>query len=224
MTVSERRASDRALALLRGEIIAGRLAPGAVLAEIELADRLRMSRTPVRTALAGLTAEGLAVAVGPRRLEVAPLRREDVAAAYELRGALEPAAASLAARRGDPAVFEALAARLAAIRVDPAGSEQQDTYELAAELDREIDRAIASPRLQAALDSARHHAARIRRAARDHPARLAAAADEHRTIADAISRGDAQLAADAVRIHLHHSLEHALATLPHDDPEPRRTP
>jgi DNA-binding GntR family transcriptional regulator len=50
---------DRAYRVLRDAIITGELAPGAVIRDGELADRVGLSRTPVREALARLTDEGL---------------------------------------------------------------------------------------------------------------------------------------------------------------------
>jgi DNA-binding GntR family transcriptional regulator len=60
------RASDRAYAALREDIIEWRLRPGTVLAEVEQSERLGVSRTPVREALGRLTAEGLTTAAGGR--------------------------------------------------------------------------------------------------------------------------------------------------------------
>ena len=48
------RASERAYEVLRGEILEWDLPPGAVLGEVELAERLGISRTPVREALSRL--------------------------------------------------------------------------------------------------------------------------------------------------------------------------
>src|SRR5690606_27242041 len=94
------RASDVAYARLRSEIIDWQLEPGTPLSEIETAERLGVSRTPVREALARLTAEGLVSSVG-RTARVAPLSLELVIELYELREALETHAARLAARRRD---------------------------------------------------------------------------------------------------------------------------
>ncbi|WP_313357887.1 GntR family transcriptional regulator, partial [Microbacterium sp.] len=59
------RASDRAYQTLLDEIQSGALAPGAVLAEVEQAARLGVSRTPLREALRRLAADGLAVQQSP---------------------------------------------------------------------------------------------------------------------------------------------------------------
>jgi len=51
---------------LREEIVAGRLAPGTVIKDAELADRLGVSITPVREAIVLLSAEGL-IDISPNR-------------------------------------------------------------------------------------------------------------------------------------------------------------
>ena len=58
--------SERVIASVREMILDGRLAAGARLGEVELADRLGVSRTPVREALSRLGAEGL-VELSPNR-------------------------------------------------------------------------------------------------------------------------------------------------------------
>lgn len=212
------RASERAYSILRDEIVRWELLPGTVLAEVELAQRLEMSRTPVREALARLSADGLVVAIGGRGLEVASMDAGDIAALYELRQALESQAARLAARRGDPGVFAELADEFAAVpadldRDDRSGSDpdRDAYYDLVERFDAEIDRAVENDYLVGALDGIRTHLARVRRAAKDNPARLLAAASEHRTIATAIAQRDGDLAAHATHVHLHNSLTNALA-------------
>ncbi len=83
---------------LLDEIRAGRLMPGDRLRETEVAERLGVSRTPVREAIRQLEADGL-VAHVPRH--GATLRRLDYAEVmelYEMRAVLEGTAARLAAR------------------------------------------------------------------------------------------------------------------------------
>jgi DNA-binding GntR family transcriptional regulator len=206
------RASERAYRALREQIVRWELPPGAPLAEIDLSERLGMSRTPVREALARLVADGLVVAVGGRGLAVAPMDLERVRAPYEVRQALETQAARLAARRGDPAVFTALAQELEEATPPDEDPGHAAYYALVERLDAAIDDAVGNDYLVAALAGVRTHLARIRRIARDDPARLAAAAAEHRTIAAAIAAGDAELAAHATHVHLHHSLENVVRT------------
>ena len=219
------RASDRAYRALREEILDGVLAPGTALAEVEQANRLGVSRTPVREALARLEADGLATAASPRVLQVSELSPASITALYELREALEEQAARLAAMRRDPERFEGLRSRLQLSPGQLASGDAgglRDYYETVDALDAELDSAVANPLLIGALRNARLHSARVRRLARQHPERLRAAASEHLLIVEAIIAGDASLAAHATHVHLHMSLRHALASIEARQPDGHR--
>ena len=69
------RASDRAYVTLLDEIQSGRLPAGTVLAEVEQAARLGVSRTPLREALGRLAADGLVAQQSPRVTVVTMISR-----------------------------------------------------------------------------------------------------------------------------------------------------
>jgi DNA-binding GntR family transcriptional regulator len=83
---------------LRSQILDGVLGPGTPLVEVPLARSLGVSRTPVREALSQLAYEGL-LERHERALRVRVLKPEDVLDLYEVRIALEDAAARAAAER-----------------------------------------------------------------------------------------------------------------------------
>lgn len=84
---------------LKAEIRTNRMPPGFQAPEPEIAQRLGMSRTPVREALIRLQAEGLVELIPRRGARVLPVSHADMQEIYEILTALEPdAAASLAAR------------------------------------------------------------------------------------------------------------------------------
>lgn len=91
---------ERIVFRLRELIMTGALAPGERVPEIPLADRLGVSRTPVRYALGILAREGLVVAAGRRGFVVRSFSMKDIMDAIELRGTLEGMAARLVAERG----------------------------------------------------------------------------------------------------------------------------
>jgi GntR family transcriptional regulator of vanillate catabolism len=102
------------MATLRQMIVSGQLAAGARVAEIPLADRLGVSRTPVRLAFRSLEREGLLTRAGKRGYVVRQFSEVDVRTAIEVRGTLEGLAARHLAERGLTAqVQEALAASVA---------------------------------------------------------------------------------------------------------------
>lgn len=210
------KASDRAYASLREDIVEWRLPPGTVLGEVEQSERLGVSRTPLREALARLTAEGLASAQRGRGVVVSDISLAHIDELFELREALEAKAAALAALRGDHARFAGLRDRFAAAPAllhdeDP---QRHQYYALAAELDAAIDDSIANSYLAQSLEGLRVHLTRVRRLAKDDAARLRQAASEHAAIAGAIADGNAHLAAAATAVHLSNSLHHIKNTHP----------
>jgi len=115
---------DRAYAALLDGIQSGELPAGYVLGEVEQAERLGVSRTPLREALRRLAADGLVVQQSPRVTVVADLDADDIRSLFEIRRALEETSARLAAVRGDADRFAALAAEFA--HVDLARAEGRD--------------------------------------------------------------------------------------------------
>ncbi|MBB5640087.1 GntR family transcriptional regulator [Cryobacterium roopkundense] len=216
------RASERAYQQLRGEILDGLLGPGTGLLEVEQAERIGVSRTPLRAAVARLIADGLVVGRSGRGFEVTELSVESITGLYELREGLEVHAVSLAAERRDVATFELLREKF---RSAPELLLQGDEgirryYDLIDDFETAVDAAVANPFLYSALENVRTHLARIRRLARGNQERLRAAAAEHTLIIDAIIAGDTLLAAHATHVHLHQSLTNVLATLAEDAATP----
>ncbi len=212
------RASDSAYEALREEILHWHLLPGTQLSEVELAERLGVSRTPLRAALARLALEGLVDTSRGRTGVVSDVSVASVTDLFELREALETQAARLAARRCDPAVFDALATRFGAAPelLRTAGSDAY--YALVAQFDAALDDALGNAVYRGALDGVRLHLARARRIATANPERLVRSAEEHRLICTAIRDGDAALAASATTVHLKASLTTILDTLAAREP------
>jgi len=102
MTGMSKRAaqSQRALMGVRDLIVSGEIRAGSRLSELALVERLGISRTPLRAALAQLGQEGLVEAIPSGGYAVRSFSREEVIDAIELRGTLEGLALRLAAERG----------------------------------------------------------------------------------------------------------------------------
>ena len=84
---------------LREAIVEGRLKPGQRLMEVQLAEQLGVSRTPVREAIRKLELEGLVVMLPRKGAYVANMSLKDLIDVLEIRASLEGLAASLAAER-----------------------------------------------------------------------------------------------------------------------------
>ena len=205
------RASERAYEALRRDILNWDLPPGSVLAEVELSERLGVSRTPVREAVAKLVADGLADAQRGRGTVVSDVSLDDLADMFVLRRVLETESAQLAAASEQTEKFVPLAQKFRAYAEDSQILEDPGPYyQLITAMDELIDDAAGNSYLSGALSNLRVHLARVRRMAKDDPARLAASAAEHSKIAEAIARKDQQLARAATIMHLQASLDHIL--------------
>lgn len=90
---------DVAFQTLRRGILHGELQPGERLMEIQLANRLGVSRTPVREAIRMLELEGLVINTPHRGAQVASITEKDLQDVLEVRKGLEKMSVSLACER-----------------------------------------------------------------------------------------------------------------------------
>jgi GntR family transcriptional regulator of vanillate catabolism len=90
----------KALLALREMVLAGELPAASRIAEVALAERLGVSRTPIRAALMRLEQEGLLEPLPGGGYTVRTFSERDISDAIELRGTLEGLLARLAAERG----------------------------------------------------------------------------------------------------------------------------
>jgi DNA-binding GntR family transcriptional regulator len=173
------------------------LAPGAVIDERQLVERLAIGRTPVREALRRLAQERL-VEVYPRRgMFVSGVDVRELARLSEVREVLEPEAARLAAERATDADRRELGALL--VELDTAGGELMALDE---RIHRAVYRAAHNDLLEATLEQYYVLALRIWSMALDRAHDLGEAVEEHRALLEAIRSGDAERAADTMRAHV----------------------
>ena len=207
---------------LRELIVRGNLPPGAWIVEAEIAERLGLSRTPIRGALQWLHREGYVVEhKGNRkaRIVVAPLTREDARELYLIVGHLEALAGTLAVTL--PAATRAkLADELAALNeqlnviasqrpVDP-----RRVFDLDKEFHARIIEAGAGKRLAALHNSVRPQVERYWRLyASSIISELHVSVSEHNDIVRAIRKGDATARARRAAAQLDRRLR------PHQPPD-----
>lgn len=87
---------------LRQAILRGEMEPGERLMEIQLAQKLGVSRTPIREAIRKLELEGLVVMIPRKGAEVAHITEKDMKDVLEVRCTLEELAVSLACKKTTP--------------------------------------------------------------------------------------------------------------------------
>jgi DNA-binding GntR family transcriptional regulator len=177
------------------------LAPGSLINERELMERLELGRTPVREALRVLARECL-VEVYPRRgMFVSTIDVGDLAGLSEVRAALESHAARLAAERAtgdDLAETEALLAELE----HAGGDGERALIDLDQRVHRHVYRCAHNPFLEATLNEYYVLILRIWFLALERVTRLEDAILEHRGILEAIRDGDPDRAEAAMRRHV----------------------
>lgn len=93
---------------LRQAILKGELAPGERLMEIQLAEKLGVSRTPIREAIRKLELEGLVLMIPRKGAEVARISEKSMRDVLEVRRSLEELAIELACQRMTQEEFKEL--------------------------------------------------------------------------------------------------------------------
>lgn len=212
--IDRRPTSDVIADELRRRIVAGELAPGTQLGEVALAERLEVSRGPVREALQRLVQEGLAVAERHRGVFVATLDEHEAADVYVARAAVERSAALALVRRGDGAAVDRLAdlvqqMRAVAGRRSGQGGGRVTSWRRLADLDLAFHEALVdaagSRRLTrmygTLVAETRMVLAGLEQA---HPDGATVVA-EHERLVEALRRGDEAAVLVAVDDHLQHA-------------------
>src|ERR1700692_4782007 len=150
--------SQRAYEQLRDEIGQWELPPGTLLNEVPLAERLSVSRTPLREAVQRLARDGLVTTIPGRGALVAQLSLQAVVHLFQMREAVEPSAARLCARTPDRGEFGKLRAAfedqkdLFAKRSSPQG-DYAEYYTLIKRMDNAIDKGSGNPYVRESLAS-----------------------------------------------------------------------
>jgi DNA-binding GntR family transcriptional regulator len=104
--VHQRSLSEEVADRIREGIVTGTFKPGQHLREVDMAEALEVSRSPVRDAFAQLHHEGLVTVRRHRGAVVVGLSSDDIEDLYSLRRSLEGLAVGLATERATPAELE----------------------------------------------------------------------------------------------------------------------
>jgi DNA-binding GntR family transcriptional regulator len=195
---------------LRAEIARGDLRPNERLVEAELAERLAVSRTPVRESIARLAGDGLVVS-RRRAWFVHEHTPAEIRAIYEVRQALEGYAAALAANRAStPQRREILKLGTASPGRDPGHGRFVETN---ARFHDAVATAARNGALSSMLAANRDLYFNRRISVAYDEDEIRAACAEHAALADAIAHGKADDAERITRQHIARSLELALRKL-----------
>lgn len=207
------RASDRVAEQLRQLILSLSLAPGSLIVESEISEKLGCGRTPLREALLRLHQENLVVALPRRAISVADISIFDLQQTYEARSHLEAAMARLAAERiGESALDEAgrLLQHLEALSPDASPVE---ITEADMAFHRWVAKAAGNHYLLDAFDCVEGPACRLSVVAYQRGPYLPTTIREHRAILEALRRHDPDAAAARTAEHIGNAKERILRVL-----------
>lgn len=196
--------ADAVYAQLKRDVAQFRLVPGDRLTEGEIADRLGVSRTPVRQALFRLQQEGFVEVLFRSGWRVLPFDFERFEQLYDLRMVLETTAAQRLCAQGRPADNTLLARLIAIWQVSPA----QRSCDMAqvSTWDEEFHCALVAAAGNVEMAKVHSEVTEririIRRLDFTQPARIAATYEEHAKILEAIQRRRGDQAALLLRAHI----------------------
>jgi DNA-binding GntR family transcriptional regulator len=196
---------------VRADIVHGTLRPNQRLVEVELAERLGVSRTPVRETLQRLTLEGL-VQRNRGGWVVHEHSPDEIRSIYEVRAALEGYAAFLAAGRATAGELDALEA------LYPPGDEAlalgpDAQVELNEQFHDGVIAAAGNSRLAQLSRASRQYYFNHRIARRYDTEETRESIEGHRRILAALAQGDAPAAESRAREHVDYALEIVLTKI-----------
>jgi DNA-binding GntR family transcriptional regulator len=203
--------SDEVYDRVRADIVHGLLRPNQRLVEVELAEQLGVSRTPVRETLQRLRLEGL-VQRHRGGWVVHEHSPDEIRAVYEVRAALEGYAAFLAAARAAPAQLRALEELYppgdAALALGPDAQ-----VELNERFHDGVIAAAGNPRLTELSRTSRQYYFNHRIARGYTPEETRGSIAGHRRILAALARGDGPAAEACAREHVDYALSIVLTKI-----------
>ena len=202
---------------LRRAILRGELKPGERLMEIQLANKLGVSRTPIREAIRKLELEGLVLMIPRKGAEVAEITEKNLRDVLEVRCALEELAVQLACERIDKRGIKELHTAADRFR-DVLGSDDITQIAQADEAFHDvIFTATDNERLIQLLNNLREQMYRYRieylKKKECYPQLLG----EHEAIISAIERHDKEKATRITGQHINNRVDTVLGTLKHKE-------
>lgn len=193
--------AGQAVDVLREQVLTGEIPPGSRVNEVEVAQKLGISRGPLREAIRHLASEGLLNLVPHRGAFVPDADADEVRALFELRTALECAAAELAAsRRTDMDLVRLHEVCAESRRNYRAG--QPFPYRLDLAFHQTLLESARSPRIAEQVLLVQQRVVLLRSALEDDPPHQHASMDDHDELVRAVEEGDAARASSVMRRHL----------------------
>lgn len=187
---------------LRQAILNGELQPGERLMEVQLAQRLGVSRTPVREAIRKLELEGLVIMVPRKGAEVASITEKNLRDVLEVRKALEELAVRLACERMEESKFQMFDKQNESFAQALKKGNLTEITHRDVEFHEIIYMAAGNERLQQMLNNLREQMYRYRMEYIKEEKHHSKLMQEHCEIAAAVKVRDVERAQKAIREHI----------------------
>ncbi len=187
---------------LRQAILTGDLKPGERLMEIHLANKLGVSRTPIREAIRKLELEGLVTMVPRRGAQVAQITEKSMSDVLEVRRALDELAVELACLRITDEEKESLKEACDAFERATVTNDIRTIAKADVAFHDIIFSATGNVRLSQLVNNLAEQMYRYRYEYIKDETQHDMLVNEHRKIYDSIIRGDVPAAKEAIRIHI----------------------
>ena len=201
---------------LRNAILKGELKPGERLMEIQLAQKLGVSRTPVREALRKLELEGLVIMIPRRGAIVADITIQDLNDVLEVRLGLEELAVRFACERITDEEIKALGLAVKEFEKKMSNNELSAQAEADVKFHEIIYGATHNQRLVQIINNIREQMYRYRIEYLKDVESRKTLVKEHYEICDALKRRDAESAVEKMCIHIRNQQEAILRSLEHE--------
>jgi DNA-binding GntR family transcriptional regulator len=195
-------ASDRAVDQLRERILGGEYAPGERLGEVELAEKLGVSRNPVREALRRLSAEGLVDITTNKGARVIEYPRPDLEHIFQIRAHVEGLAARTAATTASETDIDRLDHIATVLKEQSEAGRLDEVYRLNAEYHSNLNGLAGSPVVTATVGQLIHASVLLRTLHAFDEAARRRSVNHHLEIVAALRARDGEWAEAVMHAHL----------------------
>jgi DNA-binding GntR family transcriptional regulator len=196
---------ERAYLYLKNLILEGEYKAGDRLVERELAEKLKISRTPIREALFRLESQGFVNTVPRKGVIVSHTSTDDIIEVFTILSSLEVLAAKLAAQKLNEQTKEELDLWIQRLELALNGSGGNDLSHLHIEISHVLYKAAKSPKLYEMLVDLMDYIRAFATIGRKVEGRMEEAMKEHLEVFKAVRNQEVEMAENLTKIHIENS-------------------
>lgn len=196
---------DKVYTYLKDAILRGEYKAGDRLIERVLAEKLSISRTPIREALFRLETQHFVRTVPRKGVVVNEIPQSEILEVFMILSSLESLAARLAAQKINEDIIAVIDQLMVEMETAQLKGDIEDAVELNVKYNDLIGRAAGNPKLHEMLVDLKDYVRAFSNLSSGLPGRTKEALQEHRDVLGAIRNGEEDLAVSFTQIHLEKS-------------------